>query len=310
MVTRNRHADLAATLESISQQQTKGWLRLLLVDGSDPDLVSETRRIAADFSAGQVDYLQFPGAPSAARQRNYALDRLPADSEVVFFLDDDVTLYPGFLQTLADALEQDMTLGGIGGIKMDAEGRPLVTPNNLMWLRRIFLNDHPEPGRLLVSGCTSPASSRPISERTDVEWLTSCGMAVCRTVADEFRFEEGLTGYSLHSDLDFTYRISRKWRLAVDPKARLVHHKSPTNRMSREEYARRLLIHQYWIVEKNIRHPLKKPAFWWASVGRYLGLLASRHPHARDVRRGLLRGLPVIVKRDYPLLQRKYASDG
>ena len=302
MVTRNRHADLEATLGEIEAQKTEADLHLVLVDASDPDLIEKTRKILNDVWSGQVDHYVYTEKPSAARQRNYGMDRLPSEAEIVYFLDDDIKLYPGFLQELADALKGDPQLGAVGGNKMTLEGRYELRPSSLFWLRNLFLLDSREPCRLLLSGCTSVAST-PITRRTEVDWLTSCGMAVRREVADKYRWDQQLLGHSLHDDIDFTYRISLQWKVAIEPDAKFVHYKSSVNRTEKERYATLRLLHRYWIVEKNLRHTLSKPAFWWSTFGRVLLLLISRNPDAKTVLRGTIKGIPKVIKRDYHMLR-------
>ena len=305
IVTRNRPVFLASTLDSIQKQDVTASVRLLVVDASDPAEAEKNRSTISQFEAGETIHILYPDAPSTARQRNFGFDRLPEDTEVVFLLDDDVELTSGYLQTLGNALVEDRTLGAIGGLKLKPDGSHDVTPSGYMWLRRFFCLDHPKAGRLLLSGCTSPANGRPVRQRTDVEWLSGFGMALRREVVDSFRTDAILTGYSLHEDLDFTYRIGKEWRLAIDPSAGLIHHNAPSNRFSRRDYAMRLLIHRYWIVEKNIRHPLKKPAFWWATLGQMLLLTLSRNPSATDVRKGITRAIPVVLRRMDPILAKR-----
>jgi GT2 family glycosyltransferase len=309
IVTRNRQADLEITLGSLASQEVDANIHLLIVDGSDETHAPATQRLVEEYSAGRAEYVRYPGVPSTARQRNFGFDRLPSDASVVFLFDDDVTLLPDYMQTLATALETKPNLGAVSGIHVNQEGHQLSSSHHLMWLRRLFLSDHPDPGRLLVSGCPSPAESRSMKQQTNVQWLSGCGMALRREVADTYRTDPRLSGYSQNEDLDFTYRISKKWSLAVDPSARLVHRTSDTNRMNRREYAAMQLVHRYWMVEKNIDHPLRKPAFWWSTFGRILVLAFSRNPASHSALVGLLNGIPKVFRRDHVLLARDEKPD-
>jgi GT2 family glycosyltransferase len=104
-------------------------------------------------------------------------------------------------------------------------------------------------------------------------------------------------------DLDLTYRISRRYPLAVNPEARLLHRASPVNRYAAKHYARNHLVHRYWFVLKNLSSPHCRAAFWWSVIGALLAAFASRKAAASAVTRGILLGIRDIVLRRDPLLR-------
>jgi len=121
-------------------------------------------------------------------------------------------------------------------------------------------------------------------------------------VFDEQYFDPALEGYAMMEDTDFSYRLAQDAQVVIAPAARMVHHVSPVNRYDTTRYQRTALIHRYWFVEKNIRHPLRKPAFWWATLGQCLAMTTSRKPAKWAALRGLLQGIRAIWRRDHPLL--------
>lgn len=310
IVTRNRPRELALTLECISYQDVDASLHLLVVDASDDAPAERNRASVSGCGIGNVRYERYPGTPSTARQRNFGLDRLPANADIVFFVDDDVTFSDGAMQMLAHALEEDPQLGAVGGITVSPDGSAAAHATRHLWIQRLFLLNHPLPGRLLASGCTSPANAVNPASRTDTHWLSHFAIALRADVAGAYRCDERLEGYALHEDLDYTYRVGREWRIAVEPKARIVHRVSEDNRPDPMEYARTRFLHRYWMVEKNVRTPLKRGAFWWATLGRYGALLLSRHPAAKQMRKGIRQGIGLLLTRRYPLLTEPEQTDG
>ena len=294
--TRNRPADLRRTLDSIKEQH--GAVLVVVVDASDAEPAAQNRRRTTRLA--HSTYLAYPEAPSSARQRNFGVDHLPPSVEVVHFVDDDVTLRPGYFQHLTRALDTHPGLGGVGGILVEG-GR---VPKRFPAAGLFFLLHSTRPGRVLPSGYTTPApSSRTQGTLSPVQWLSGCASSYRRAVFEDARFDPALSGYAMLEDLDFSYRVGQTWNLAAVPAARLVHRASPKNRHGPMRFARTSAIHRYWFIEKNLRSPLRKPAFWWSMVGRLLAVLTSDDKRKWAALRGLRQGIRTIWQRDHPLLR-------
>lgn len=301
--TRNRPRDLRRTLASIADQENAAELLVVVVDASEPSKQRENRDAAASFPALDVRLLAFPGRPAGTRQRNFGIEHLPPSVAFVHFIDDDVTVLPGYFRRLADVLRTHPEIGGVGGRILEPNrpqpsGRP-------PWLKRLFLLASNVPGRVLPSGHTSSAQLSSSSSRLQsTQWLSTCASAYRRAVFARHRFDPVVEGPSPRlEDLDFSYRVSRSWPLLVDSEAQLIHHRSPANRREVVQRAQEAVVRRYWFVEKNIAHPLRKMAFWWAFAGQVLATATSSKPKAQAWRRGLLRGARALLTRSHPLLR-------
>jgi hypothetical protein len=60
-----------------------------------------------------------------------------------------------------------------------------------------------------------------------VDWLPSGAVVWRSEILRTCRFDEFYNGYSYLEDLDFSYRVRRRWRLAVVADARYYHYPSP-----------------------------------------------------------------------------------
>jgi GT2 family glycosyltransferase len=138
-----------------------------------------------------------------------------------------------------------------------------------------LMSRHTRDGRarLLPSGYyTTPA--RPTGIR-EAEALRLCGLAFRRKVFDDFMFDEALETYALKEDVDFSYRVSRHYRLLIAPGARFRHHKTPTARMSVRARSRMHVINNHRLFVKNLDGTLaQRVAFGWAMCGRAIYELA------------------------------------
>lgn len=320
--TRNRTEDFGNTLRSVASclseepgcdRQSSRWL-LLVVDASDGDAVRRRHRSLCENLRPlvRVRYCPYSGNPSLPRQRNYAAERIPPAVEAVHFIDDDVSIEAGYFQRLARVLAAHPEVGGVGGLVLQpgsSPDRPDATFASAMRARlgRLFLISSKTPGRILASGGSSPPQL-PSSYETlpralrKTEWLGGCA-TYRRAVLDQYRFDSGLDGVAPFEDRDFSYRVGTVWQLVVEPRAQLVHHASPVERLQRAAHAREHFVHHYWFTAKNVRHPLRKLAFWWAALGRLVARVTSADPHSSEALEGLASGIQTVLRGDHPMLE-------
>jgi len=296
--TRNRPDALRHTLGSIAEQDLSPAPSVLVVDASDPPSLSTNRSAADDFSQ-TIEHYKYDGPPSAARQRNLGLRHLPPLTDIVFFLDDDITLHSGCLPRLIAVLNAASELVGVGAV----EHREKPSPHRSEWWRQVFLIDHSQPGRVLPSGHVASYDRLPRTAGVSpTQWLSTCCCAYDRSAFEKVRFDETLKG-ALLEDRDLSYRISQVGGLAAVPTSTYLHHRSPINRRSPAQFSRDRLIQRYWFVDKNVSHTFRWFAFWWATLGQLIALLLSSKDHKKwKALRGHLQGIREIFFRSHPLL--------
>src|SRR5665213_2801863 len=95
IATKDRPADLRRMLRSIATQTHRPDL-VIIVDSSN----TPVSFVAEEFrELLRVQYIhRLP--PSAAAQRNAGIDAIPADVELIAFVDDDATLEPSALEAM------------------------------------------------------------------------------------------------------------------------------------------------------------------------------------------------------------------
>jgi GT2 family glycosyltransferase len=283
---------------SIDRQSNSQERRLIVVDASNRAVFSQNRDLLKSTSC-PVNHLRYEGAPSAARQRNYGVERLPDSVGFVHFLDDDVTVHSGYFAALVRFLNRRPSVAGVGGY-VDEPGSSAGDPSPA---QRLFLQAAQIRGVVLPSGHTTSAQHVPLSHPIQTDWLSGCASTYRRAWLDRFRFDGQLVGYAPGEDLDLSYRIRQEAPLYVVPSASLTHHRSSQGRLSTTEYHCLSLIHRYWFVRKNIDHPLRYPAFWWAVLGQLIAQITSSKEAKYDALRGHLRGIRAILASDHRILR-------
>ncbi len=260
--TKGRPAILMEALRSVAAQGA--WVAEVIVVDGTRERADEAVLATALSGVPDPPRLVYCWAPEdsglpAARNRGVSLAR----GEIVQFMDDDTTLEPGFFERLLPSFDRP-EIGGVAGFLIDsvANSRPLRS-----WLFRCayvgpFRQDKDElfirtPEGLTLSN-TLPGAS-----------------AYRRAVFDEFRFDESLTGPAVGEDLDFSYRVGKKWRLAIQPAARMIHHRTEVERQaSRRVFADKVAFFHYHF-RKNMRgSPVEWLAYLWLNAAFVLDALA------------------------------------
>ncbi len=150
--------------------------------------------------------------------------------------------------------------------------RLLKTFRNI--LKSIFLWESPFKGKILPSGYRSefPEISK-IEKRgglIEVEWIQGNNFAGRREVFEEFKFNEELEklhSYALNEDLEWSARVSKKYKIYITSHAKLFHLRAPIgNRVDYTTRLKALVISTYYIA--NIKG--NKIAHLWATFGLLL----------------------------------------
>lgn len=283
--TRNRAPELQRCLASVLAQAVTR-LTVFIIDGSDDDVsqkvVDQVRTLAP------LNYLikYLKTTAGLTRQRNAAIDQLEAATEYVLFLDDDVIIGAEYVAAIERVFHKDdvSEIAGVGGTIQN----PPLRRNSL--LRRVFLLDSKRGGKVLPSGVN--VQPFDVKELTPVDWLSGCTMSFRRCIFNEFQFDSTMQDYSLGEDVDFTFRLSRRYRLLITPEAQIWHLQAESGRDDAMRYARRQILFRYRLVLSN-PNELSVAAFLWCCLGDILQNLT--YPSRISMRRQYRRVLGVAL---------------
>jgi len=212
-------------------------------------------------------------APGLPESRNSGVQL--STGEVILFIDDDVILFPTYVEEIVKVFESDETgeIGGVGGSEANLI-KPMTLRNRLRRLRDIiFLMGGFKEGRVLPSGyCTEYGSTgNPIMKYTEVDFLVGATSAYRMAVCQDYQFTENYR--ELGEDKDFSYRVSRKYRLLINPNALLYHFESPLSRGNRRHRGRRGILGRYIFFRKYLFKSRYQWLFFYYALS---GHIASR----------------------------------
>ncbi|MFP5351521.1 MAG: glycosyltransferase family 2 protein [Actinomycetota bacterium] len=265
IATRNRPDDLLRTVQSLVAQ-TVLPAELCIVDSSDEtptrvqiEELCEEAGIALDF--------HHPAPRGLTVQRNVGIDRTKGDP--VFLIDDDVWLAPDcHEEVLAEYERWGPELGGVRATPV----RPAKPSLPTRIYRKIFgiggwwpeASGKVRPG-FYAEGVSDSAGVRKL------EYFNGWFMSYRREVFEHERFDEALSGYAYKEDIDFSYRVSRRYTLVQTPRARCDHLKSPSARLNSHNLQRMNLANQFYLHRKLMpQDAFHKAALWWAWLGLFI----------------------------------------
>lgn len=137
-------------------------------------------------------------------QRNRILDCIDGRADVVIFFDDDFVPADDYLEEVAKALASDEALVGLTG-DLAADGI------------NIGSIDFDDAVAALSKLGHNPGKLRPRKA------LYGCNMAIRLSAAKGMRFDENLPQYAWLEDIDFTYQLGRRGKLASGPMITGIH---------------------------------------------------------------------------------------
>ncbi len=265
IATRNRPDDLLRTVESLVAQ-TVLPAELCIVDSSDATPARVQIEELCRRAGIQLDY-HHPAPRGLTIQRNVGIDRTSGDP--VFFIDDDVWLAPDcHEQVLVEYERWGPELGGVRATPV----RPAKPGFTTRIYRKIFGIGGwwPEASGKVRAGFYAEGISEAAGVRK-IEYFNGWFMSYRREVFERERFDEALSGYAYKEDIDFSYRVSRRYVLIQTPKARCDHLKSGASRMSSHKLQRMNLANQFYLHRKLMpQTSANRAALWWALVGLFI----------------------------------------
>lgn len=255
--TRNRPELLIKLLNTIKLQQVKPD-QVIIVDGSDNPIKPHIE----PFFFKEITYVHV-SPPSLTTQRNQGIRHLNPDITLAGYLDDDIELEPDAIKEMLAFWENSP--GDIAGAAFNIINNP---PRNHLTkaITRFFTITGKIPGKVLRSGfCTVEV---PLTKDIESEWL--CGGATIwrRNILDNYKYDEWYKGWAYHEDVEYSYRVSKKYRMIVLYKPKVDHNPPPYNKSKNKIFGKMAVINRYYFVKKNPE--LSIPLFYWATVGEVL----------------------------------------
>jgi GT2 family glycosyltransferase len=243
VATKDRPEDLGRMLTSLSSQTRKPD-QVVIVDASLDPVEHVVRR----FNDLNLTYERH-WPPSASAQRNTGVRLADPRATLIGFADDDTTFE-------ADSFEKMLALWMSAGEDLLGASFNILNyelPSGQRLKRSKLANRlglyASEPGAVAPSGWQSIFGR--VSATSYVAWLPSGAVLWRSELLRDVCFDEFFTGYSYLEDLDFSFGVSRRGKLAVVAEAGYCHFPSPHGRVSLRNFGRVEVRNRLYFVRKH-----------------------------------------------------------
>ncbi len=259
IATKDRAFELDRALRSIKDQDVLPQ-EIIIIDAS------ATSSLPSEINQGIFDPLKIKYVKTQCiclpAKRNEGVALLSPDIHQVYFLDDDIVLREGAFRVMFEFWKNapDEIAGAMFNIVNEKK------PTAGVFFKRVFCTGSFKRGIVLPSGYNTLIC--PVSKTMDVQWLTGACMVFRREIFNTFSFDPWYEGSGSCEDLDFSYRVGRKYRLVVVADAKIEHLTGTVKRHRNLTFGREQIKSRYYFVKKN--KELSKVLCLWAGVGQLL----------------------------------------
>jgi len=278
---------IVTLLESV-KIQTVYPNEIIIVDGSTDD---KTEVVLQQKDFKNAHYFKVTEADRGlTKQRNFGINKVSDNTEVVCFLDDDIVLTPTYFQNLMETYQQQPDAGGVGGyILENIKWRTLKNNESAAfheyeidgWVRNLgsrmvlrkklgLLADTPPCIMPKFSNGFSVASLPPNDKVYPAEYFMGGVSSFKKEVVDTIKFSTYFEGYGLYEDLEYCLRVSKKHPLYVNTGATLYHYHEEGGRPNQYQYGKMVIRNGWYVWRTKYSNPSLKARFKWNAIALLL----------------------------------------
>lgn len=285
-----RPQPLLQLLQSV-QEQTTYPDQILIVDGS---INTETEMLLQENLFRNLHYFMVPDEHRGlTRQRNYGIERVGNDMDVVCFLDDDTVLEQDYFEQLLNAYKIYPDALGVGGYISNESECEFVGPNyqpkideyfydgwkrkdssRFVLRKRLGLDSDCPPGYSSMYSHGRSVGFLPPSGKTyEVEMLMGGVSSFRKKVFRTLQFSTYFEGYGLYEDADFTLRVAKIGKLYVNTAAQLQHYHAAFGRPNQYQYGKMVVRNGWYVWRIKNPKPSPKDMLKWHSITLLLTII-------------------------------------
>lgn len=294
--TKDRPQELKNCLISL-MNQTILPIEIIIVDASAISNSCEVQNVLKQLATKGINVKYISAKPGLPSQRNIGISQ--AIGDIIFFFDDDVILEKNYLKEILKVYKEydDGSLGGVQGTIKNLSPSPY--PKRL-FERLFMISCRATRGRprLLRSGFPLFVPRPKNIIRIEIQ-MGGCA-SYKRAVFSLFKFDDRLekcSPYGLMEDIDFSYQVSRVFKMYQTPFALLYHMShSFASKGNDAKYAEQRVINSHYLFRKHFKKSLLNNLCRGIAL---LGLLITSLPAPQRLK-GTINGILKISRGGSP----------
>ena len=271
---------------------------ILIVDGSTND---ETKELLIQNVFENLTYYKVaPKERGLTKQRNFGVERVRIDIDIVCFLDDDTILESEYFKYLIGTYityPEALAVGGyiINEVKWSQvektsdndfyyDGWIRKEGSRLKLRKKLGLLDNTPPGWMpKFSNGRSIGFLPPSNKVYPVEQIMGGVSSYRKVVFDEMSFSKYFEGYGLYEDADFSLRLAKKGKLYVNTAAKLEHHHDVGGRPNRFNYGKMVARNGWYVWRVKYKNPSIVARIKWNAIAvvlmvlRFLNVITTKN---------------------------------
>ncbi len=274
--TKDRPEDLKRLIDSIDNS-TKLPKNVIIVDQSFNVL---SKIVSNKYNVNHIHAKNITGLCDA---KNLGVSFCKSD--IIHFFDDDIIVDPDYFEIINRHFEQHPEYCGICGRQKNSKSSIIKIV--------AFSFFHIGSFKDIRKKCNSGYVKKPLVE-TNI--LPGGITAYKRIVFDSFKFDDVLIKYCLGEDMDFSYRVSKKFRLAFATNALALHNHSQIGRYDPlESFACKMAGYSYFYKKNLTSSFLDRFAYTMVLCGVIFDAMSYTFSHRdMDALKGIRKGLHYV----------------
>ena len=263
-----RPQPLLTLLQSV-KAQTLYPHEILIIDGSTD---TATKTVLDTHVFNNLSYFKVEDQDRGlTKQRNFGINKVAKNSEVVCFLDDDIVLDNNYFEQLISTYQKYPNALAVGGYITNEVN---WNPTDKKERQTMFYFDgfmRPEPSRFKIRRIfgllpdVAPGFMPTFSHGRSVSFLPPSGKiykveqlmggvsSYKKEVFERLSFSTYFEGYGLYEDADFSLRLSKLGQLYINTNAKLAHYHDGSGRPNQFKYGK-MVVRNGWYVWR-IKYP-------------------------------------------------------
>ena len=275
-----RPEPLLKLLDSV-KLQTLYPNEILIIDGSTNPATEE---MLTQNSFPNLKYFLVPNeARGLTKQRNFGIEKVHEDTEIICFLDDDTVLEHNYFEEILKTYTVFPEALGVGGFinnesnweKVSFDYKPPSKEffydgwkrnegSRFVLRKKLGLDSTVKPGFMPeFSNGRGIGFLPPTGKTYEVEQIKGGVSSFRKSVFTTFAFSTYFEGYGLYEDADFTFRVSKTGKLYVNTKAQLGHFHNHSGRPDKFVYGRMVVRNGWYVWRVKFPNPSLKARIKW-----------------------------------------------
>ncbi|WGF92731.1 glycosyltransferase family 2 protein [Aequorivita marisscotiae] len=288
--TYKRPEPLLKLLNSVKKQALYPS-EILIVDGSIDD---KTERLLVTHEFQNLKYYKVEeNERGLTKQRNFGIEKVDLNSEIVCFLDDDTELDRNYFKAIIDTFKNDSNCVGVGGVAVNENRWFKIDENQSIDLSKHYVIDGyaiKESSRNLVRnklGLQSPfrpgimpdfshgrTYSYPLNNKIyPVDLLIGMSFNFRKSIFKHIKFSIYFEGYGLYEDADFSLRALRYGTNVINTAAKLNHYHNISGRPNKYKYGKMVVKNGWYVWRVKYPNPTIRARIKWHTTSFLLTII-------------------------------------